>query len=148
MKKKCKLEFFYVRNGDKTAPNTPDEVYSHNTTESENIHEILTKYIFKNLPGNYSTSEIKFCMLLVIKYTNNPLFLIICQVLFYTITFIFLLIWCVSFLTHTKNSLKELRNCILWIIPVWSLFCSVRVYKSLHFLPILLVKLGVPLSMF
>ena len=38
--------------------------------------------------------------------------------------------------------LQELRNCILCIIPVWSLFCSVRVYKSLHFLPILLVKLG------
>ena len=31
---------------------------------------------------------------------------------------------------------------------VWSLFCSVRVYKSLHFLPILLVKLGFRLSMF
>ena len=38
--------------------------------------------------------------------------------------------------------LQELRNCILCIIPVWSLFCSVRVYKRLHFLPILLVKLG------
>ena len=41
MKKKCKLEFFYVRNGDKTAPNTPDEVYSDNSTEDENIREIL-----------------------------------------------------------------------------------------------------------
>ena len=40
------------------------------------------------------------------------------------------------------TSIKELRNCILCIIPVWSLFCLVRVYKSLHFLPILLVKLG------
>lgn len=55
MKKKCKLEFFDVRNEDKTAPNTPDEVYSHNTRESENIREILTKYVLKNLPGNYST---------------------------------------------------------------------------------------------
>ena len=44
--------------------------------------------------------------------------------------------------------LKELQNCILCIIPVWSLFCSVQVYKSLHFLPILLVKLGFCLSMF
>ena len=25
---------------------------------------------------------------------------------------------------------------------MWSLFCTVRLYKSLHFLPILLVKLG------
>ena len=38
--------------------------------------------------------------------------------------------------------LQELRNCILCVIPVWSLFCSVRVYKRLLFLPILLVKLG------
>ena len=34
--------------------------------------------------------------------------------------------------------LKELRNCILRNIRVWSLFCSVRVYISLYFLPILL----------
>ena len=44
--------------------------------------------------------------------------------------------------------LKELRNCILCIIPVWSLICSLRVYKSLYFLPILLIKLDFPLSMF
>ena len=54
--------------------------------------------------------------------------------------------------------LKELRNCILCIIRVWSLFCSVRVYMSLHFLslhyislyflPILLVKLGFRFSVF
>ena len=44
--------------------------------------------------------------------------------------------------------LKELRNCILCIISVWSLFCSARVYKSLHFLPVLLVKLSFRLSMF
>ena len=37
--------------------------------------------------------------------------------------------------------LKELRNFILCIIPVWSLFCSVRVYISLHFAPIFFVKL-------
>ena len=30
------------RNEDKTTPNTPDEVYSHNTAEGENIREILT----------------------------------------------------------------------------------------------------------
>ena len=29
------------------------------------------------------------------------------------------------------TTLKELQNCILCIIPVWSLFCSVRVQKSL-----------------
>ena len=34
--------------------------------------------------------------------------------------------------------LKELRNCIPQIIRVWSLFCSIWVYKSPHFLPILL----------
>ena len=43
---------------------------------------------------------------------------------------------------YLTSILKELRNCILCIIPVWSLFCSIRVYKSLHFLQILLVKLG------
>ena len=26
--------------------------------------------------------------------------------------------------------LKELGNCILWIICLWSLFCSVQVYKT------------------
>ena len=30
------------RNEDKTTPNTPDEVYSHNTAEGENAREILT----------------------------------------------------------------------------------------------------------
>ena len=44
--------------------------------------------------------------------------------------------------------LKELRNCILCIIRVWSLFCSVRVDISLHFLPIPLLKLGFNLSEF
>ena len=34
--------------------------------------------------------------------------------------------------------LKELRNRISRIIRFWSLFCSIRVYASLHFLPILL----------
>ena len=43
------------RNEDKTIKNTPDEVYSHNTTEGEIIREIVTKYILENLPGNYST---------------------------------------------------------------------------------------------
>ena len=33
------------------------------------------------------------------------------------------------------NTLKELRNFILRIIRVWSLFSSKRVYTSLHFLP-------------
>ena len=43
------------RKEDKTTPNTPDEFYSHNTTEGENVCEILAKYIVENLPGNYST---------------------------------------------------------------------------------------------
>ena len=42
--------------------------------------------------------------------------------------------------------MKELQNCILFIIRAWSLFCSVRVYISLHFLPILLIKLDFDLS--
>ena len=46
------------------------------------------------------------------------------------------------------GTLKELRNCILCIIRVQSLFCSVGVYISLHFLPILLVKLAFNLSVF
>ena len=36
-----------------------------------------------------------------------------------------------------KKNLKELRNCILCIICVWSLFCSIQVYTSQHFLSIL-----------
>ena len=44
--------------------------------------------------------------------------------------------------------LKELRNCTLCIIRVWSKLCSVWIYISRHFLPILLVKLGFRLSMF
>ena len=43
--------------------------------------------------------------------------------------------YCNQFFT----TLKELQNCILCIIPVWSLFCSVRVQKSLHVLLIHLV---------
>ena len=41
-------------------------------------------------------------------------------------------------LTQSFFSLKELRNCIPRIIRVWSLFCSIRVYRGLHFLPIFL----------
>ena len=36
------------------------------------------------------------------------------------------------------KSLKELRNCILCVSRVWSLFCSIWVYLGLPFLPILL----------
>ena len=35
----------------------------------------------------------------------------------------------------------KLYFAILWIVRVWSLYCSMRIYKSLHFLPILLKKL-------
>ena len=44
--------------------------------------------------------------------------------------------------------LNEIRNCVLCIIRLRSLFCPVRVYVSLCFLPILLVKLGFRLSAF
>ena len=44
--------------------------------------------------------------------------------------------------------LKELRNYILCIIRVRSLFCSDRGYISLHFLPARLVKRGFRLSVF
>ena len=39
---------------------------------------------------------------------------------------------------HKKvcTTLKELRNCISRIIYVWSLFWSIRLSTSLHFLPI------------
>ena len=59
-----------------------------------------------------------------------------------------------KFLKDEKNTalqelnLKELRNYILCIIRVWSLFCLALVYKSLHFLPTRLVKLGFHLSVF
>ena len=33
------------------------------------------------------------------------------------------------------------RICVLYIIRAWSLFCSIRIYISLHFLPVLLKKL-------
>ena len=40
---------------------------------------------------------------------------------------------------RVRNSVKkELRKYVPRIIRVWSLFSSVRVYKGLHFLPILL----------
>ena len=34
---------------------------------------------------------------------------------------------------NTTILLKELRHCVLRIIPVWSLFYSIRVYTSSHF---------------
>ena len=54
----------------------------------------------------------------------------------------------VIFIFQRYISLKELRNCILYIFRVWSLFCSVRVDVSLHFLPSLLLKLNFNLSEF
>ena len=45
-------------------------------------------------------------------------------------------------MSWNKWILKDLRNCILCVIQVWSVFYSVRVYISLHFIPILLVKLS------
>ena len=64
--------------------------------------------------------------------------------------------WIVINSTHGINelpqklprNLKELRNCVLRIIRVWSVFCSVQVYISLHFLPIFLVKPGFRLFCF
>ena len=58
-------------------------------------------------------------------------------------------IWKISrraYVLHRK--LKELQNCILCSISVWSLFGSVRLYISLHFLPMILVKLVFHLSLF
>ena len=48
---------------------------------------------------------------------------------------------CFQILVFDKRQVKvlnELRNCISRIICLWSLFCSIRVCTSLHFLPILL----------
>ena len=54
---------------------------------------------------------------------------------FLTLPFLIHLLPVISF--RLLFLLKEPRNCILCIIHVWSLFYSVRVYISLHFLPIL-----------
>ena len=43
----------------------------------------------------------------------------------------------VSFCFNSRLILKELWICILHIIRVRSLFCSIRVYINLHFLPVL-----------
>ena len=43
-----------------------------------------------------------------------------------------------TFLAQLVSILMELRNRMSPIIRLWSLFCSIRVYTSLHFLPILL----------
>ena len=42
----------------------------------------------------------------------------------------------VPLLFRVDCHLKELRNFVLGIIRLWSVFCLVRVYVSLHFLPI------------
>ena len=63
MKKKCKLKLIYIGMTIKQHQISFDEVCWHNTTEGKNIRDILTKYILGNLPGNYSTSEIKFVCL-------------------------------------------------------------------------------------
>ena len=50
-----------------------------------------------------------------------------------------------SYFCELKGAMKLYFIHIIW---VWSLFCSVRAYVSLHFLPILLVKLDFRLSVF
>ena len=44
--------------------------------------------------------------------------------------------------------LKELQNCIFRIIRAWSLFCSIRIHASLHFLLILSKNLIFCLAVF
>ena len=55
---------------------------------------------------------------------------------------------CGQDISDVMRDLKEPRNCILCIICVRSLFCAERVYISLYFPPILLVKQNFRLSMF
>ena len=55
---------------------------------------------------------------------------------------------CGQDISDVMRNLKEPRNCILCIICVRSSFCAERVYISLHFPPILLVKLNFRLSVF
>ena len=43
-----------------------------------------------------------------------------------------------NLIEDSAGLLKELRNRISRIIRLWSLFCSIWIYASLHFLPILL----------
>ena len=50
-------------------------------------------------------------------------------------------LWPSFFIIAFSCSLKELRNGILRIIPVWSLFCLIRVYVALHFLQFILENL-------
>ena len=63
-------------------------------------------------------------------------------------TFSFFKVFDIIKLLKSVISLKELRNCVLYFIRAGSLFCSVRICISLHFLPILLVKLGFRLTVF
>ena len=64
------------------------------------------------------------------------------------------IVWCQTkrlinrVLIIQKKALEGLQNYILCIISVWSILCSVRLYKCLYFLPILLVKLSFHFSMF
>ena len=64
------------------------------------------------------------------------------------------IVWCQTkslinrVLIIQKKALEGLQNYILCIISVWSILGSVRLYKCLHFLPILLVKLSFHFSMF
>ena len=50
-----------------------------------------------------------------------------------------------AFIQHLQKErlemlLKEPQNCIIDVICVWSLFCSILVYTSLHFPPFRLRK--------
>ena len=49
---------------------------------------------------------------------------------------------------HAVWPLKELQNRILCVTRVWSLFCSIRSYRSLQFLPIPFNKQGFRFSVF
>ena len=53
-----------------------------------------------------------------------------------------------KFKEKCRKCFKGAKKCILCIIHVRSLFCSVRVYISMYFMFVLLVKLGFHVSVF
>ena len=126
--------------------------------------QVRSRMLFKKDIVNFRQVWLFLTIGVVNKYINtqNKTFQTIMGITFwdflmlYNIFFSPQVKWIVINSTHGINelpqklprNLKELRSCVLRIIRVWSVFCSVQVYISLHFLPILLIKLGFCLSCF
>ena len=72
------------------------------------------------------------------QYISVHVYVYICILALSFVDFFNVLLVHLSYIQVLKLTLKELQNRIICIICVWSLFCSARVYKCLHFVPILL----------